>query len=336
MAMQRKNAKISERDNYALWPAHLYVLNRRAPRAAMMWSYWKTLGIRHLLRSEAMQQICALTGLTEQRAWQIVQREGMGLLWWPTGEFIDLRSENSLRRLSYRMAGVYKRSYMLVPLEAYKGHLGVIRALMSFPVASRSLTQPTAAAYTAKCLGRGRRAVTCYRNTLREMGYIKTTPVYERAAKDSEGAFQRGNAWYVRKPDLVLQNIAYALVPKIHRAKKTVLRTVYLTLAGREETSNLNRVGFFQELAYKLEDLSLDIKSLSPDRSLVPLHRRLTRLVSPSKLRPLVMRHAERWEFIQLLEKEAGRLNLLAVRLQMRPQHFLPERKPLLPSRRRL
>lgn len=304
-----------------------------------MWSYWHYHDVRRLRRHDAVCQISEIMGLTRERAWQIVQREGMNLLWWPAkddADFIELRSENSFRRLSYRTIGVYKRSYFLVPLEAYKEHLGVIRALMSFPVSSRSLTQPTAAAYTAKCLGRGRRAVTCYRNTLRAMDYIRTRPVYERASKDSEGAFQRGNAWYVRRPDIVLQNIAYALVPKIHRAKKTVLRTVYLTLVGREETSNLNRVGFFQELAYKLEDLSLDIKALSPDRSLVPLHRRLTRLVSPSKLRPLVMRHAERWEFIQLLEKEAGRLNLLAVRLQMRPLHFLPEKRPLLPSRRRL
>jgi len=305
----------------------------------MMWSYWKTLGIRRLARQEAVQQICALTGLTEQRAWQIIHREGMNLLWWPAkddADFIELRSENSLRRLSYRTIGVYKRSYMLVPLEAYKANLGVIRALMSFPVASRSFTQPTAAAYTAKCLGRGRRAVTCYRNILRSMDYIQTKPIYERSTRDSNGSFQRGSSWYVRRPDLVTINIALTLVSKIRRAKRTVLRTVYLTLAGREETS---KVGFFQELAYKCEDLALEIKSLSPDRSLVPLHRRLTRIISPSKFRPLVMSRAECWEFIQLLGKEANRLNILAVRTQMYPRHFLPKetpKTPLLPSRRRL
>lgn len=170
--------------------------------AFALWSYLQNEGRYRLHLADAVDRLVCLTGYGRQHCQRIIAG-GFGELWDRKDGWLQLRYPRILRRQSFDRIGVAKNSAFVMDVTVMGQGLRRLRAVLALPVIACAFRDPTPRAYTARCLAISLDTVSRFRNILRELDYIVTTPNVIRLGVVALGANGRrksppisgGGAW---------------------------------------------------------------------------------------------------------------------------------------------
>lgn len=156
--------------------------------------------------ARAVRFLAEKLGVTATMA-RLLLRQGENIFWRRRGPLLLLFCEDRLWRNVGQAITISREARMPVPVGAFAGRLGTLRAWLARGSLSRGLEKPVSRAYSAGLLNRSTSTITEYRRHLKSLGGLAIFPQYRDEGQEPPRArpeFSAGGRTLRRLPDIVL------------------------------------------------------------------------------------------------------------------------------------